>query len=161
MSYLDLAGFKARTIMPSADVDLLDAVEPQWLETKIADVSDEIDAQLAKRYVVPFGDASLNTVRANVPRIVLGWVAAIVTADAYAKRGVNPSSPYDQATIIDPALRARAEIKAAADATGGLYELPLRDGGTEGVTRGSPLAYSEQSPYTWATRQREDADGES
>lgn len=160
MTYLDLAGFKARSIMPSADLDMLEVAEPGWIDTKLEDTSSEINARLAKRYAVPFGTAMLNAPRTDVPRIVLRWLSDIVTAACYAKRGVNPSSPYDQAAILDPAIQARAEIKEAADAEGGLFELPLlASSDVTGVSRGGPLSYSEASPYTWADRQREDAEG--
>jgi hypothetical protein len=156
VTYLDLAGFKARSIMPAADIDLIESIEPGWIDTKLEDTSDEIDARLAKRYAVPFGAADLNSPRTDVPRIVLRWLTALVTADCYAKRGANPSSPYDQSAIIDPAALARLELKEAADSETGLFELPLlASDSANGVTRGGPLSYSEASPYTWTRRQRE------
>lgn len=151
-SYLDVAGFRARSVMPGPDTDQLEITDPGFLNTCLEDWSDYINARLRKRYAVPFASPP--------PPIVLRWLVRLVTRDAYAKRGFNPSAPSDKDSILDAATRAEAELKEAADSKDGLFDLPLRDDaqGQSGVVAGGPLGYSEQSPYVWADRQREDAE---
>ena len=48
--YLDLAGFKLRTLMPSSDVDLVEQVQPGFTAQRIANWSSEINASARKRY---------------------------------------------------------------------------------------------------------------
>jgi hypothetical protein len=91
-----------------------------------------------------------------VPEIVLSWLVRISTLDAYLRRGFDPSSRQD-AEIVKAAEAARAEVKEAADAQDGLWDLPLRQDapGTSGITAGGPLGYAEASPYDWTDRQIE------
>lgn len=142
---LDLAGFTALTIMPSSDVAVLESLEPGFLVARIAYWQDRIYAMLAKRYDVPFADP--------VPPTVKGWLSDIVTVDAYNKRGRNASDPAIE-DLKAERTRALAEVKEASDSKDGLYDLPLRaDLQTSAVTRGGPLGYAEQSPYTAMTLQ--------
>lgn len=146
-TFLDLAGFRARTIMPSPDVDQLEAQEPGWILLQLIDRSDFIVARLTRRYgpwVAPY------------PFTVLRWLEALVTADVYLKRGGNPSdAQFLNLTETRPA-KAEAEILAAANSETGLTELPIRSDSTaSGVTKGGPLVYSEASPYTWTDVQAE------
>lgn len=143
--YLLLADFKLRTVMPSGDVDLVEAETAGFTQAQLDDWSDEINDRLRKRYVVPFATP--------VPRIILRWLTSIVTSVMYQKRGGNPS---DQS--LDRVEKAHddaiAELKEAADAKDGLFELPLRDDlpGTNAITKG-PLGTSQQSPYEWIDAQ--------
>src|SRR5688572_20817333 len=91
---MTLARFKLLTIMPSPDVDMVEALEAGFLQAKLNTVSNWIEAQLAKRYAVPFGTqgATPSDPRTEVPDIIEGWIVAIVTPAAYAKKGYNPSS---------------------------------------------------------------------
>lgn|SRR5678815_212090 len=150
--YLSVAGFRVRTIMPQADVDQLEITDPGFLDACLTDWSDAINTRLRKRYVVPFVSP--------VPPIILRWLTKLVTRDAYDKRGNNPSAASDAEAIYKAAERAEAELKEAADSKDGLFDLPVRDDaqGQSGVKFGGPLGYSEQSPYVWADRQREDAE---
>lgn len=50
--YLDLAGFKARTVMPSADVDLVEASQAGFTQTRINVATSYINSRLRKRYGV-------------------------------------------------------------------------------------------------------------
>jgi len=152
-SYLDLDGFKSRSIIPSADIDQLESLETGWLQFKLDERSSWLDSQLAKRYAVPFGD--LGNPRTNVPPMILAWLTALVTLDAYDKRGWNPSVAQAD-RVIARAEKSESEIALAANSVSGLYELPLRaDSDESAVTRGSPLAYSEASPYRWMSVQRD------
>ncbi len=151
MAYLTVSEFRARTIMPSEDVDMLEAVRQGYLSAQLADWSDEIDARLRKRYAVPF------TVPA--PRTVVRWLVKLATRDAYDARGNNPSAVSDAEAIYKAAERAEADLKEAADSKDGLFDLPLRaDLTASGVTKGGPLFYSETSPYVWMTNQRDAAE---
>jgi hypothetical protein len=146
MSYITVAEFRERTVMPHSNVDALESQEPGFLAAQIASAEAWVNARLWKRYAVPFTSA---------PEIVKSWVAILVTPPAYAKLGWQPSSESDRESILVPAETARTEIKEAADSEAGLFELPLRAGSTaEGITRGTTLAHSEASPYTWQTDQR-------
>lgn len=141
--YLDVDGFRLRSIMPDDSITRLENKSPGWLQTALNAKSAWIDAKLSKRYLVPF--------TAPVPDIVIGWLAALVTPDAYARLGFNPSSDQDKSSIIDPADQARDEIDEAADSREGKFELPLLQGSSQGgISKGGPLGYSETSPYVWA-----------
>ena len=146
MAYLDLAGFRGLTVAPSNVVDDIEAASAGWIDVQLAYWSKWIDARLLKRYQAPFASP--------YPVAVQGWLSRIVTLRCYLRRGVDPTDPQF-AEIKGDAEKAEAEIKEAADAKEGLFELPLRaDVDANGVTRGGPMAYSETSPYVWTDRQR-------
>lgn len=144
--YLDVNGFKGLTLAPASYVDTIETREAGWTLRQLTLYSSLIDARLGKRYATPFAAAS-------PPTIVTLWLTRLVTPEVYKKRGVDPTdTEIDQ--IIKDRDQALAEIKEAADAKDGLFELPLRaDNDTVGVTRGAPLGSSEQSPYIWAQKQ--------
>lgn len=147
MAYLDVAGFRARTTMPSEDVDALEVDSPDFLTTALGDNSDHLDARLRKRYVAPFEEP--------YPRAVIRWLTHLTTRDAYLKRGVSPTSEQDS-VIISMAERAETEIQEAANAETGLFDLPLRaDTTATGISLGGPLGYSEASPFVWQDIQAE------
>ena len=100
--------FKARSILPQASVDLLEAQEPGFLQGALDDWQEEIEARLRKRYSTPFATP--------VPRTVLRWQTKLVTRDAYHKLGYNPSSQQDRDAVDGAAERCEAELKEAADA---------------------------------------------
>jgi hypothetical protein len=133
--------------MPSIEVDAIEASTSGWTLAQCELASAQIDARLSKRYATPFG--------APVSTIVEGWVTRIVTARAYQKRGANPSDEQ-QRNIFSDATDAWSEVKEAADAAAGLFDLPLRSDTTQsGIARGGPMGYSERSPYRWWTVQAE------
>lgn len=139
MGYLDLPGFRAETLMPGSDVDALDVRHPGWIAGQLESWSRQIDARLRKRYAVPFV--------APYPIAVQGWLARIVTLRCYLKRGVDPNDAQFE-VIKEDADNAVAEIKEAADAETGLYDLPLIEGSSaSGISKGGPRSYSEASPY--------------
>lgn len=145
--------FRTRTVMPSGDVDELEARDPGFLAARLVRELSWIHSVLKKRYAVPFAEP--------IPEIVLGWLTDLVTHAAYQRRGYNPGSAQD-GEFKEAAERARAEIKEAADSDKGLFDLPLREDGpsASGISKGGPLGYAEQSPYTWTDRQAEVARGE-
>jgi hypothetical protein len=146
-SFLDLVGFKARTIMPAADVDAIEASEPGWILQQLADGSAAMITRLSKRYgpfVLPY------------PVAVLRWLTILVTVRCYYKRGVNPSDEQFELVKAE-ADEAKAELKEAADSDIGLFELPLRQDTTaDGIAKGGPFGYSEAGPYDWIDRQAEE-----
>jgi hypothetical protein len=146
-AYLDVPGFRVSTAMLGEDVDLLETRYPGFLDAKLREESGWIDGRLQKRYATHFA--------APVPAIVEKWLVAIVTLWAYKKRGFDALSPEGADTIKD-AETAKAEVKEAADADEGLFDLPLRDDVTStGIARGGPIGYSEADPYSWLDRQVE------
>jgi hypothetical protein len=146
--YLSVAQFRVRTVMPQLSVDELEIREPDFLQTRLNDWSAWIDSRLRKRYAAPFV--------APYPVVLLHWLTVLVTLDAYGKLGWQPSGESDKVSVVDPAVEAKADIKEAADAKDGLFDLPLRSDTTaEGVSKGAPLFYSETSPYRCADLQAE------
>lgn len=155
-AYLDIAGFKDLSSMPSSHVDELVAMAPAYLEAQLEMQSAWIDSRLAKRYAVPF--------HPPYPLAVRMWLARIVTPRAMQRRGVN-ATDEQYIDIRDDAQRAEEEVREAADAVQGLFDLPLRaDTNASGISRGGPITYSEASPYVWRDGQaragrREDRHG--
>ncbi len=159
-SPLTVSMWTDRTIMPTEDVIALESEHPGFLQKRLNAQWSWVMARLAKRYDVA-------TMAAAPPEITFIWLTALVTFDAYGRRGFNPSSESDRASILDPYVEAKAEVKEAADAQNGLFDLPLlstNSPSASGVTRGGPLGYSETGPYVWTDQQacigsREDASG--
>jgi hypothetical protein len=144
-AYLTVTTFKLHSEMPSAYVVELETAEPGFLDAQLARTSRDVDGRLAKRYAVPFVSP--------VPDVVLGWVARIVTARAWRKRGVDAQDEQFVQVQRD-ADAAWAEVREAADSNEGLFDLPLRaDTSASGIVRGGPFGYSEQSPYVHTDRQ--------
>jgi hypothetical protein len=150
MPYLDLTTYRARTIAPPLYLDEVEAQHPGWLLEQLTFWSSWIDSRLKKRYAAPFAAPP------NTPPTVLGWLARIVDAELYLKRGYDPNDKQS-ARVDTRADTARAEIQEAADSEKGLFELPLRadEPAATAITRGGPLGYTEQSPYTWSDVQRD------
>jgi hypothetical protein len=146
-SYLTLAQFKDRTNMPAEFVDALEAARPGWVLAQLEMASRWVDTRLFKRYVVPFADP--------VPETVLAWVTRLVTIECWYKRGVDPDDRALERVEKD-ADTAKEEVKEAANAVDGLFDLPLRADlpAQSGISRGAPRVYSEASPYVWTTVQR-------
>jgi hypothetical protein len=141
----DLASVKRQSVMPTADIDDLEARESGWILGKALSLQGLLDARLRKRCPVPFVDP--------VPDAVLNWLGALLDPEMYLKRGINPS---DQQQILIDARRERAErdLAEAADGNIGKFDLPARQDTTDSaMTEPSTLAYSEQSPFTGKHRQ--------
>lgn len=149
--YLTNAAFKALTLAPAAYVDAIETAEAGWTQGRLTHWSAWINARLAKRYATPFQPAP------NTPETITGWLEALVTWEVYLKRGVDPLNGQVQ----DAKGRhddAKKEILDAVDLERARPELPLRnDSDAHGVVKGAPLAYTEASPYTWTTVQRDAA----
>lgn len=142
----EVIDFRTRTIMPDEDVDEVWFAKPGFLEAAVAGALAEVVSRLRKRYRTPFTDAGGANPR---PEVVVQWQQRILTPFVYAARGMDPAHPSMQAAEKDREL-ARAEIKEAADAKDGLYDLPLLESADgSGIVHGGPLGYAEPSPYDW------------
>jgi hypothetical protein len=149
-AYLDRTAFKARTIMPAPDVDDLESIAPGWVDMQLEQVSRWIDSRLRKRYAAPFDVATC-------PEAVKSWLTRLVTLRAYLRRGVDATdAQFD--LIKGDAEAAALEIKEAAEAAEGLFDLPLKDSEkTTGITQGGPFVYSEATPYDFIDVQAAEA----
>lgn len=122
-----------------------------FVEQRLVVRTSEINARLRKRYAVPFEDQ-------RVPEVIRGWLAALVLPDLYEARGWDDSDAFAQ-SMRENATAAREAMKEAADSDVGLYDLPLaQDDTASAISKGGPLGYSEQSPYTWSDVQRDAVD---
>lgn len=131
--------------MPSADIAELDVAEAGFIAARIAVRTSEMHSRLGKRYMRPFPSPVLEVVK--------GWLGALVTPDMYRKRGVN-SQDTTLELLEKDADTARAQMKEAADAVDGLFDLPLADtGDATAIAKGAPMSYSEQSPWAWTDTQ--------
>lgn len=149
MAYLTLAAFKLLSVIPPEYLDDIETDQAGWTDAQLGRWSDWIDSRLAKRYAAPFGTP--------YPGAVTGWLNDLVTFEAYLKRGIDPTDKQTS-EIVRRRDTAMAEIKEAADAKDGLFDLPLRaDTTASGISKGSPLGYSEASPYVGFELQRETA----
>lgn len=147
--YLDLSGFTNLTLAPAAYVTEIETAEAGWTLRRLTHWTAWINSRLSKRYAVPFASP--------YPETAITWLCEIVTEEIYLKVGIDTTSAQ-QDRIKERAEQAKAQVQEAADAERGLFELPLRaDLESPGVTRGSPLVYSEQSPYKWTTVQWDEA----
>lgn len=116
-----------------------------FVEDRLVINSSEITSKLRKRYAAPFASP--------VPKVVVGWLAAITLPDLYEARGWNDSDQGAD-SVEKAAERARTQMQEAADSEIGLYDLPLRQDTTEtGISKGGPRGYSEASPYSWLDEQ--------
>lgn len=107
-----------------------------------------------------YSSDNLYSASTPVPEIALGWLVALLDVDVWDRRGVNPQDP-SIARAVSERDTALAEIKEAADAKDGLFDLPTNDAaGDSAVTQGGPLSYSETSPYVFQDIQRDAAVGE-
>jgi hypothetical protein len=144
--YLTSPELKTLALFPGQYVEAIESEDPGWVDAQLIAWSRAIDARLAKRYETPF--------LVPAPMMVQLWLARIMGERVYLKRGIDATDGQYQLIAADSAA-AWTEIREAADAKDGLFELPLREDLTEGgVTKGAPIGVGEQSPYAWTTKQR-------
>ncbi len=147
-AYLVLASYRdTYSIVPGSYIDEIETDHPGWIDAKLAMWSQWLDARLSKRYVTPFS--------VPYPLIICGWLARMLDPEAMRKRGVD-ATDLQYSDVRQSAIDAAAEVKEAADAVTGLYDLPLlanSPAGSTGIVRPMPRAYSEASPYEWTSVQ--------
>lgn len=136
--YNDIAAFKLLSVMPASDIDARETAQPGYVTKQLGSAGGYINAQLSKRYVVPF---------TNLPddSIVYRWESDIATYRIWQRRGWDATDDQVE-QIKEDHDRALAELQKAADAVTGLYDLPLANG-SSGISKGKPRVYSEASPY--------------
>jgi hypothetical protein len=147
VAYLKAEEFADYSAMPASDIDALETAAPGWLARQLEIESARIDARLRKRYDVPF--------QLPAPATVCGWLAKIVTVRAYLKRGVD-SNDMAFEELKAESIEAVKEIAEAAEAVGGLFDLPLINGNSA-IRAPSTRVYSESSPYAGFDGQRDTA----
>ncbi|MBX3205108.1 MAG: DUF1320 family protein [Labilithrix sp.] len=117
-----------------------------FLDGELVTASAAINDRLRKRYAAPFD--------APTPAIILRWLVALVMPKIYEGRGWD-ASDAQAGSLLKREDRALDEMKEAADAENGLFDLPLRqDQQQSAVTEGGPYVYSEPDSYTWMDVQR-------
>jgi len=147
VAYQTLAEFRTATLMPGSFVDEVEQNDPGFVDRRLYLNSAKIDARLAKRYDAPF--------KQPAPAVVLEWLTSLVTYEVWLKRGIAATDQQAEQYKADRD-NARGDIESAANSEVGLFDLPLRSNtDASGVTRGFPMGYSEQSPYTWMTQQEQ------
>src|SRR5262249_50842781 len=125
----------------------VDTVSPGWVQSQLDYLSNYVDTRLRKRYVVPFV--------APIPPVIEGWITRLLTLRVLLRRGIDPTDAQF-AQLLKDHDAADSELKEAADATNGLFDLPLRaDNTSSAISQGGVLAYSEQSPYVGYDIQRD------
>lgn len=131
--------FKLLSTLADAQVDELEALYPGWCELQFQVHSAHIDGRLRKRYAAPFV--------APYALMLETWISALVTLRANVKLGVRQTDEQFQTAVTDD-KQARDDIKEAADAEDGLFDLPLRANTTEsGIVAATTLCQTERSPY--------------
>jgi hypothetical protein len=146
-TYLDLDGFRTRTLLNVTDVDFVETDSPGFVLSRIKIAISHIHGRLRKRYgkTLPFS--------APYPEIILDWITRIVSYEVMRKRGANPSDSALEGYKSD-AERALAEVKEAADSKDGIFDLPNPEEGESNISTAGPLGYSEQSAYVWSSIER-------
>lgn len=145
--YLSAYEFTQRTLLRAEYVQQVQSIAPGFLDFSLEDRSGYIDSLLDKRYATPF-------IQTPYPSIILRWLTQLTSLDVYMKRGFNPTDD-DADLFVKQFDTAVQELKEAADAEKGLYQLPLRqDLSQSGIAKGFPRTYSETSPFVWKRLQR-------
>lgn len=141
-TYLTLAAYRSITTIPSSLVDDCAAKGKdvgRWLELGSADIR----ARLVKRYAVDFSDPG------PVPDKIIKWLVLLVDIDVWKCVGGAPEGREDAWADKDRD-RVEAELKEAADAETGLFELPPRNTdplGASAVNKGGPVVQSFNTIY--------------
>ena len=147
-AYIDYAFFQDHTIIDWSDLVEFQSQNPGRLERLFASWSRFVDGLLRKRYVVPFV--------APFPVELQLHLTRIVTSEVMKIRGYTHGT--SQKEVCDSDYEMSMEFfKELRDAEKGMLELPLKEQfpEAEGVAKGAPLGYSEQSPYEWTDVQVE------
>lgn len=146
--YFTLAFFKDHTTIDVEDVEAFEQRYPGRIEKLIVTWSRYLDAFLRKIYVVPFAPPIPIEICINGTRLV--------TAEVMKIRGYTPGTSQKEVCDADVAL-ATEFLKELRDPENGRLELPLKNETpeAEGVAKGGPLFFSEQSPYDWTDAQVE------
>lgn len=103
-----------------------------------------------------FNAGTVYTAATPVPEVILRWVTDITTPRVYERRGSNPANDSMLAKMLEREATALKEIREAADAKDGLFDLPLNvDVGGSGISAPTVRLCSQASPFSWMDTQRE------
>lgn len=131
--------------LPSEIVDVIETSSPGFTELQLELESAYIDSLLSKRYLVPFV--------LSAPLVVMRWLVDLVSLQVWLKRGFD-GTQVDAQIYIDAATHAREDLRQAADAKDGLFELPLRADVPSAGGKPTIHSYSETSPFLGQRIQR-------
>ena len=141
-SYLTLAQYRSITTLDGSVVDLCTAKgkdAQRWLDM----ASAHIRSRLVKRYAVDF------VTPGPTPDKIIEWLVLLVDIPVCKCAGVTPEGRVDDWTREDE-KRVNDELKEAADAENGMFELPLRNTdptGNSAINKGGPLVASNNTIY--------------
>lgn len=121
--YIDLAGFRIRTVMPSEFVDEFETFSPGWLAQNIQSVSSLINSRLRKRYVTPLGQQAPALLSAGTapPAVTLAGVPTLGSLELLLEI-VSPGA-LGAATFQWAADNGRANVFTGPLTTGALVSL--------------------------------------
>ncbi len=142
--YVDIDYVKLVGQMLPDEIDAVESANPGFTAANALAVSRLFDSILAKRYATP--------VREPVPESLKYNVAQVVVQRLWRRHGDSPTNQAKTDEVNEAAKDAIAWARDGANSEIGLVELPAREGAqtdADGVSKGGPFVYSEQSPYTW------------
>lgn len=118
MAYLTRDEYCQRSRLPINVLDRAAVTDSSvdWIAEQLAIESSYIDSRLRKKYAVPF--------IAPFPRVVIGWLVALVDRLVALRVGYNPTNT-DGEEYKALAEAAIAELEEAAKSADGLYDLPI------------------------------------
>jgi hypothetical protein len=143
-SYLTLADYRSITTLDGSVVDLCSAKGKdvqRWLDLGSA----HIRARLVKRYAVDFTDPG------PTPDKIIEWLVLLVDIPVCKSAGATPEGRVDDWAREDE-KRVNDELKEAADAENGLFELPLKNTdptGASAINKGGPFVKTFLTPHTF------------
>jgi hypothetical protein len=155
-SYLTTAQYRSITTLDGSLVDLCTSKGKdvqRWLDM----ASAHIRSRLVKRYAVDFAAPG------PTPDKIIEWLALLVDIPVCKCVGATPEGRVDDWAREDEA-RVNAELKEAADAENGMFELPLRNTdptGASAINKGGPFVASNTTIYGFFDAQQtaRDSDG--
>jgi hypothetical protein len=139
-SYLTLAAYRSITTLDGSIVDLCAAKGKdvqRWLDLESA----HIRSRLVKRYAIDWTEVT----NQPVPDKIIQWLILLVDIPVCKCTGATPEGRVDDWAREDQA-RVNDELKEAADAENGLFELPLRETGASAIHIGVPHVVERLTP---------------
>jgi phage gp36-like protein len=138
--YLTQSEYSAQTWISDSWLADAEVRKPGVINNSLVMESARIDSNLVKRYLVPFA--------LPAPVVVQRWLIQLVNVQIMLVVGVDQTDMMY--TVVqgqyDTALK---ELDLAANGEAGHFELPQKatEPSSDGIVKGSPRSYSEQSPY--------------
>lgn len=145
-AYLTLVQYRAITTLDGSIVDLCVAKGKdvqRWLDLSSA----HIRSRLVKRYLIDWTEVA----NQPVPDKIIEWLILLVDIPVCKCTGAVPEGRVDD-WVREDEKRVNDELKEAADADNGLFELPLRETGPSAVYIGVPHVVASQMPWDYYDR---------